>query len=345
MLRDLHPKYSLRAFAPVLWPEQWICRFFALIAILTQTTLFAVDVRLSLPLRKLPNPGYYNFFDRDLKKNKILDWQCGSKTYDGHPGIDFRATSYSDVLAAAPGEVLSAEDGLDDGGWPSCGQNCGTGNYGNQVRIKHLKDGSVTIYGHLQKGTITVIKGDHVVCGQKIGESGNSGLSSDPHLHFEFRSALTGERRPDGLGLVTAIDPFGDECGTLQPSYWIEQNWDSPSRTCEVWAFEGYLDSADCNVITGWAWDPDRPNNRLQVRIYDENNTLLGEVVADRFRVDLLVERKGDGWHGFTFPTPATLRDGAWHTVHVKAAFGDAEQRPSVLRVRMYLQILSFPLG
>lgn len=57
--------------------------------------------------------------------------------------------------------------------------------YGNRIVIKNSQ-GFETLYAHLSK-TIYVKKGQVVKKGQLIATSGNSGLSSGPHLHYEIR--------------------------------------------------------------------------------------------------------------------------------------------------------------
>ncbi len=49
------------------------------------------------------------------------------------------------------------------------------------------------VYAHLQ--SLPEVKvGEHVICGQRIGQVGNSGDSSNPHLHFETRIGPSGAR-------------------------------------------------------------------------------------------------------------------------------------------------------
>ena len=56
---------------------------------------------------------------------------------------------------------------------------------GNHVVIEHA-DGSYAAYAHLRQGSLTVGPGTSVTTGQPIGTVGNSGNSSEPHLHFQL---------------------------------------------------------------------------------------------------------------------------------------------------------------
>jgi murein DD-endopeptidase MepM/ murein hydrolase activator NlpD len=85
-----------------------------------------------------------------------------------HYGQDFNAPYGTEVVATGDGKVIYA-------GWSSDG-------YGNNVIIDHGY-GYESIYGHLSK--IEVPMGMNVKRGDLIGLSGNSGISSGPHLHYE----------------------------------------------------------------------------------------------------------------------------------------------------------------
>lgn len=86
-----------------------------------------------------------------------------------HMGIDFVTPVGSNVYAGREGEVVCA--GYEYG-------------YGNVVKIEH-DDGYYSIYGHLSELYVKV--GDIVAESQLIAASGNTGLSTGPHLHFEVR--------------------------------------------------------------------------------------------------------------------------------------------------------------
>jgi murein DD-endopeptidase MepM/ murein hydrolase activator NlpD len=86
-----------------------------------------------------------------------------------HAGIDVVLAEGTNVYAAAPGRVVTA-------GWE--------GGYGILVVLDH-GDGYSTWYGHLSQLLVSV--GQFVEIGQAIARSGNTGLSTGPHLHFEVR--------------------------------------------------------------------------------------------------------------------------------------------------------------
>jgi len=90
----------------------------------------------------------------------------GASTY--HKGIDFAVPTGTAVRASSGGVVTKA-------GWGS--------GYGYVVYIKH-PDGKETRYGHCSK--VLVKAGQSVKQGDKIALSGNTGVSTGPHLHFEI---------------------------------------------------------------------------------------------------------------------------------------------------------------
>ncbi|MEU6646641.1 M23 family metallopeptidase [Saccharomonospora sp. NPDC046836] len=56
---------------------------------------------------------------------------------------------------------------------------------GNHI-ILDLGDGAYAAFAHLRRGSLRVAPGDRVTAGQEMAECGNSGNSSEPHLHFQL---------------------------------------------------------------------------------------------------------------------------------------------------------------
>jgi murein DD-endopeptidase MepM/ murein hydrolase activator NlpD len=52
--------------------------------------------------------------------------------------------------------------------------------------VLDLGDGVYAALAHLRRGSVQVTKGQRVTAGQQIAECGNSGNSSEPHLHFQL---------------------------------------------------------------------------------------------------------------------------------------------------------------
>ena len=75
----------------------------------------------------------------------------------------------------------------------------------NLVQILH-DDGTLAIYAHLSLNSVRVRPGDEVVAGQYIANSGNTGFSSGPHLHFAVERNI-------GMSLKTVPVRFVGERG------------------------------------------------------------------------------------------------------------------------------------
>lgn len=109
-----------------------------------------------------------------------------------HEGDGQRLEDYyafgAPVLAPADGTVVAVNDGLRDHPKPGSAQvEWRTWNIaGNYVVIEH-DNGEYSTLAHLRKGSTTVAPGDEVACGDVVGECGNSGMSTEPHLHFQVQ--------------------------------------------------------------------------------------------------------------------------------------------------------------
>lgn len=98
------------------------------------------------------------------------------------------------IFAPAAGRVAAAGDGLDDN---VPGQMNDRQPLGNYVVLDH-GNGEFSFLAHLQKGSVLVKVGDEVKAGQRLGLCGNTGNSSEPHLHYHLQ---TTPRFADGAGL------------------------------------------------------------------------------------------------------------------------------------------------
>ena len=106
-----------------------------------------------------------------------------------HKGVDYAAPRGTPIKAAGDGKVLLA------------GRR---GGYGNTVIIQH-GNSYRTLYGHMQGFAKGMKTGGSVKQGQVIGYIGTTGLSTGPHLHYEFQV--------NGVH----VDPLGQKVAMADP--------------------------------------------------------------------------------------------------------------------------------
>lgn len=97
----------------------------------------------------------------------------GSWASGRHTGIDLAVPVGTPVRSVGSGTVVLSGT---------------SGAYGKTVKIR-MNDGNYALFAHLSR--IDVGKGDRVRAGTLLGESGNTGRSTGPHLHFEVRTKLS----------------------------------------------------------------------------------------------------------------------------------------------------------
>jgi hypothetical protein len=153
----------------------------------------------------------------------LLDWSCGTRTYDGHRGTDIAGLARNTpVYAGDGGSVIRRYDGFGDGWWG----NYDGGGFGNHVALYH-GSGDTTIYGHLTAYSGLPALYATVDCYDPIGGIGTSGNSTGLHLHFETRIGTDGVNYYSG----SADDPFQGACSG-PVSYWSDQNNGTPTPDC-----------------------------------------------------------------------------------------------------------------
>ena len=167
--------------------------------------------------------GYYDesgaamksaFLSAPLKYTRISSKFSGRrfhpvlKKWRAHRGVDYAARRGTPVRATADGVVRFVGK---------------KGGYGNLILLNHFKI-YTTAYGHLHKFAKGIRKGGRVQQGQVIGYVGSTGLSTGPHLHYEFRVRGV-HRDPLAAGVPKQLPPLsGDALAQFK------------RETVEVWA-------------------------------------------------------------------------------------------------------------
>ncbi len=146
--------------------------------------------------------GYYTpegknvekaFMRSPIEYTRISSGFSGSRMHPvlnrirAHKGVDFAAPVGTPIKATADGVIAFA--GKENG-------------YGNVIKMEHQNQYS-TVYGHLSHFAAGVRFGQRVKQGQVIGYVGMTGLTTGPHLHYEFKVGGQ-QRNPMSVALPSA---------------------------------------------------------------------------------------------------------------------------------------------
>ncbi|HWJ41067.1 MAG TPA: M23 family metallopeptidase [Candidatus Limnocylindrales bacterium] len=157
--------------------------------------------RAMLPVNGQPHIG----------QRYAIDWvQLGDdgKTFTGdeHDNKSYHAWD-QEIHAVADGKIVEVKDGIPEN-VPNSGklavQITNDTLPGNHI-IQQLNEDHYAAYAHLRPGTIKVKVGDTVHAGDVLGHLGNTGNSTEPHLHFQICDAPS---FPASEGLPFAIDQY-----------------------------------------------------------------------------------------------------------------------------------------
>ena len=110
------------------------------------------------------------------------------------------------IFAPGDGIVVAAESDLPD---MAPGKMDPTHAMGNHIIIKH-GNGEFSFLCHLRQGSVKVKSGDKVITGQDVARCGNSGNTSEPHLHYHLQTTGT---FGDGDGLPGSSAPWTSTAG------------------------------------------------------------------------------------------------------------------------------------
>ena len=141
-----------------------------------------------------------------------IDWvqlDNQGRMFDGDEKDNAAYVAYGEeVLAVADGVIAGVKDGIPDNvpGPTSRAVPITLETIGGNYVVLDLGNGRYAFYAHLQPGSVRVMAGDKVRRGQVLGLVGNSGNSTQPHLHFHVSDAPT---PLGGEGVPFTIDAFG----------------------------------------------------------------------------------------------------------------------------------------
>ncbi len=127
---------------------------------------------------------------------------------DGTKNEDFYAFG-REVLAPADGVVTDVISGVRDNVPGSMNQYAALG---NAVVIKH-RDLEYSVLAHLKQDSVRVKPGDAVKAGDVLGLCGNSGNSSEPHLHYHLQNTPVVQ---DGTGIKVFFDLKGKKTSPVK---------------------------------------------------------------------------------------------------------------------------------
>jgi murein DD-endopeptidase len=157
-----------------------------------------------------------------ISQRFAIDWvqlNPDGKTYQGNSEDNKNYRAYgAEIIAVADGVVTQTKDGIPQNipnkppVVPITLETIG----GNHV-ITEIGNGLYAFYAHLQTGSLRVKVGDKVHRGQVLGLLGNSGNSSEPHLHFHICNANS-ELACEGLPYASATYELQGKGENWKPS-------------------------------------------------------------------------------------------------------------------------------
>ncbi len=159
---------------------------------------YRCKVQYSLPFR-----GNWTVVNGSIEKEFSHSWNLPPQRYAydfiilneegrSYTGNKSDVGSYhcygQEILAPADGEVVECRTGSKDSFMSTDGQiDCSAKDIrGNYIIIRHAKE-EYSLLAHLKPDSVIVRKGDNVKRGQIIALCGNTGNSSEPHLHFQLQ--------------------------------------------------------------------------------------------------------------------------------------------------------------
>lgn len=107
------------------------------------------------------------------------------------------------VSSPVAGKIARAVDGFEDLIPPTMDRKNPLGNY---LLIKMASENAFLFLAHLKKSSILVHEGEYVEAGQLLARVGNSGNTSEPHLHIHCERDVTDHQPNTGVGVPIFFD-------------------------------------------------------------------------------------------------------------------------------------------
>ncbi|MGH7934822.1 MAG: M23 family metallopeptidase [Candidatus Binataceae bacterium] len=136
----------------------------------------------------------------EIGQRFAIDWVklgADGNTYQGDPRKNSSYYAWNvPIMAAADGRVIVVKDGVpentpDPADPAKRAVVLDLANLGGNHVVEDIGGGHYALYAHLRPGSITVKPGETVHRGQVIARLGNSGNSTEPHLHFQLCDAAS----------------------------------------------------------------------------------------------------------------------------------------------------------
>ncbi len=148
-------------------------------------------------------------------RNATYTMSNGPNGYGWHAGknaYDWPLPMNTMVLCARSGTVVSLKKDSNRGGASQSYQNDA-----NYIQIRH-DDGTIANYLHFAYNSILVRVGQRVTVGEELGRSGNTGWTTQPHLHFHVSNAAGNVTYR--LRFLTRNGPVDPASGTRMTGYY-----------------------------------------------------------------------------------------------------------------------------
>ena len=130
------------------------------------------------PKAKMDTSYVYGLPFKAIKTFNISQGYFGKRTHMTERALDFSLPIGTNIYAARDGVVIKV---VDNNTKTCYRKECAK--FNNEIII-YRNDGSFASYVHIDTNSSHVKTGEKVLKGQLIGQSGNIGWSSGPHLHF-----------------------------------------------------------------------------------------------------------------------------------------------------------------